>query len=324
MIPTILLIIGFVLLYKGADWLVRGSSSIAKRMHISDFVVGLTIVALGTSIPEFFVSVIGSVQGTTQIVVGNIVGSNVINVFVILGIASLLMPLTVKKGTVWREIPFTLLAALILGFLANDSIFNYPKQSTLSRLDGIVLLIFFLAFMYYVFSIARRKEERADEIGAHPYSLLITIIAVVGGLAALFVGAKWVIDGAVFLARWMGVSESFIGLTIVAMGTSLPELATSVVAAYKKNAEIAVGNIVGSNIFNICLILGISSVIRPIPFFPKANVDIGMALLGSIFLFIFMFTGKRRKIDRWEGILFLILYSSYLTFLIMTARTSTY
>ncbi|MFH1830417.1 MAG: calcium/sodium antiporter [Pseudomonadota bacterium] len=319
MISSILLIIGFILLYKGADWLVQGSSSLAARMRVSDFVVGLTIVALGTSVPELFVSVIGSVQGTSEIVVGNIIGSNVINIFVILGIASLLMPLTVTKGTVWKEIPFTLFAMLILAFLVNDTFLNHSTQSMLSRVDGFVLLLFFIAFMYYAFSIARKKDVTTESPRAHTYSLWISILAIASGLALLLVGAKWVIDGAVYLARALGVSESFIGLTIVAGGTSLPELATSIVAAYKKNAEIAVGNIVGSNIFNICFILGISSLIRPIPFQPKSNVDIGMALLGSIFLFVFMFTGKKHRLDKWEGILFLIIYLGYLSFLIMKA-----
>jgi len=319
MIDVLLMIAGFALLYKGADWLVRGSSALAKRMRVSDLVVGLTIVALGTSAPELFVSVVGSIEGTSEIVIGNIVGSCVINVFVILGIASLFMPLTVKRGTVWREIPFTVLAVLALGFLVNDRFIGNGDFSVLSRLDGVVLLIFFAAFMYYVFSIARGREEIVGEVNPPGWGLGASVVAVVVGLAVLILGSKWVVDGAVFVAGLLGVSETFIGLTIVAFGTSLPELATSVVAAYKKNPEIAVGNVVGSNIFNICLILGLSSTIRPLPFTPSSNIDIGMALLGSLFLFAFMFTGRRHRLDRWEGIMFLVIYAGYLAFLIVRA-----
>ncbi len=319
MLQIVLLTIGFILLYKGADWLVRGASALAKRMRVSDLVVGLTIVALGTSAPELFVSIVGQIEGTPQIVVGNIIGSCVINIFVILGIASLLMPLVVKKGTVWREIPFTVLAVLVLGFLVNDRFIGNGDALVLSRFDGLALLAFFAAFLYYVFSIARGREELVGEIELPSWGVGLSILAVIVGLAALIVGSKWVVDGAVFIARHLGVSENFIGLTIVAFGTSLPELATSAVAAYKKNAEIAVGNIVGSNIFNICLILGVSSLIRPIPFKVQSNVDLAMALLGSLFLFGFMFTGKKHKLDRWEGILMLIAYAAYLAFLIIRA-----
>ncbi len=319
MIRVLLMIAGFALLYKGADWLVRGSSALARRMRVSDLVVGLTVVAMGTSAPELFVSVVGSIEGTSEIVIGNIVGSCVINVFVILGIACLFMPLTVKKGTVWREIPFTVLAVLALGFLVNDRFIGNGDVSVLSRLDGIVLLIFFVAFMYYVFSIARGREEVIGQVNPPGWGLGTSVAAVVVGLAVLILGSKWVVDGAVFVASLLGVSETFIGLTIVAFGTSLPELATSVVAAYRKNPEIAVGNIVGSNIFNICLILGLSSAIRPLPFRPSSNIDIGMALLGSLFLFAFMFTGRRHRLDRWEGVMFLVIYAAYLAFLIVRA-----
>ncbi len=320
MISVIFLLVGFVLLYKGADWMVQGASALAKRMRVSDLVVGLTIVALGTSAPELFVSVIGSIKGTPDIVVGNIVGSCVINTFVILGVASLLMPLSVKKGTVWKEIPFTVLAVLVLWFLVSDKLTGTGDMAILSRTDGLILLVFFLAFMYYVFSIARGSEAIVGEVHPPRWGVAVSLIAVVVGLAALVLGSKWVVDGAVTIARYLGVSENFIGLTIVALGTSLPELATSAVAAYKHNAEIAVGNIVGSNIFNICLVLGASAVVRPIPFRSSSNVDIGMALLGSLMLFVFMFTGKRHRLDRWEGVLMLVIYAVYVSFLMMHAR----
>jgi len=280
----------------------------------------LTVVALGTSAPELFVSVVGQIQGNSQIVIGNIIGSCVINVFVILGIASLLMPLVVKRGTVWKEIPFTVLAVLILGFLANDGLIGSGNGPVLSRFDGLILLIFFVAFMYYVFSIARGSEQLVGDVHPPRWGLGLSILAIAIGLAALVLGSKWIVDGAIFIARYLGVSETFIGLTIVAFGTSLPELATTVVAACKKNSEIAVGNIVGSNIFNICLILGIGSLIRPIPFESSMNIDIGMALLGTLFLFVFMFTGKKHRLDRWEGILMLVIYALYLAYLISRAK----
>jgi cation:H+ antiporter len=320
MLEMLLLVIGFFLLFKGADWLVRGASALANRLRVSDLVIGLTVVALGTSAPELFVSVMGSVKGTSEIVIGNIVGSCVINVFVILGIASLLMPLSVKKGTVWREIPFTVLAVLVLWFLVSDKLVGSGDGALLSRTDGFILLTFFAAFMYYVFTIARGSDKLVGDLVPPKWGILFSILAVFGGLAALILGSKWVVDGAVSIATAFGISETFIGLTIVALGTSLPELATSVVAAYKKNSEIAVGNIVGSNIFNICFILGLSAVIRPLQVQASSNIDIGMALLGSLFLFIFMFTGKRHRLDRWEGVLMLVLYSAYLAFLIMHAR----
>jgi len=316
-LPYILFIIGFVLLIKGADLLVDGASSMARQFHVSDLVVGLTVVAFGTSTPELSVNIIASLRGTTDIAIGNILGSNICNVLLILGVSSIIYPLSVTKGTVWKEIPLSLLAALLLGILANDHLIDKRDPSALTRIDGLVFLSFFIIFLYYSFSIAKRIEGMEDHVPVKTYGLAKSLLLVILGLVGLTLGGKWIVDGAVHLASGFGMSQSLVGLTIVAVGTSLPELATSAMAAYKKNVEIAVGNVVGSNIFNIFFILGISSVIKPLPFQTKNDVDIGVVILASIFLFFAMFTGKKRSLDRWEGIIFLALYAGYILFLLI-------
>ncbi|UCE19355.1 MAG: calcium/sodium antiporter [Gemmatimonadota bacterium] len=316
MIVYVLLVVGFVFLIKGADFLVVGASSIARRFNVSDLVVGLTVVAFGTSTPELFVNIIASINGNTGIAVGNVLGSNSANIFLILGISSIIYPLSVGKGTVWKEIPLSLLAALMLGVLANDVLIDGNVYSALTRIDGLVFIAFFVIFLYYSFSIAKRIEGTEDHVPTKQYRLVTSFLLVILGLIGLSLGGKWIVDGAVRIASALGVSQSMIGLTIVAVGTSLPELATSAVAASKKNVEIAVGNVVGSNIFNIFFVLGISSIINPIPFQPKSNIDIGVVLLASVLLFVNMFTGGKRVLDRWEGIVFLVLYVVYIGFLI--------
>jgi len=313
----ILFLTGFIFLVKGANFLIDGASSVAQKLKVSDLVIGLTVVAFGTSTPELFVNIIASIKGTTDIAIGNILGSNIANILLILGISSIIYPLAVIKGTVWRGIPLSLLAALLLGILANDQLIDKDGPSALSRIDGLVFISFFIIFMYYSFSIAKRIEGMDAHIPRKQYGLIKSLLLIILGLIGLAIGGKWIVDGAVSLALKLGVSQSLIGLTIVAVGTSLPELATSVVAALKKNPEIAVGNIVGSNIFNIFFVLGISSIIRPIPFQVKDNIDISVVILSSLLLFISMFTGKKRLIDRWEGIAFVILYVGYILFLII-------
>jgi len=317
MLTSALFIIGFILLIKGADLLVEGASSIARRLHISDLVIGLTIVAFGTSTPELFVNIVASLKGNTDIAVGNVLGSNISNIFLILGISSIIYPLTVSKGTVWKEIPFSLLAVVVLAILANDGPIDGTAFSLLSRIDGLVLLSFFIIFIYYTFGIAKRIEGMEDHIPSKHHGLIKTVLMVVVGLAGLGFGGQWIVNGAVFLATRFGMSESLVGLTIVAVGTSLPELATSTVAAYKKNVEIAVGNVVGSNIFNVFFVLGISSIIKPLPFKAADNVDIAVVIMASLLLFVTMFTGKKQSLDRWEGIVFLVLYAVYIGYLII-------
>lgn len=312
----VLLVVGFVLLVKGADWLVEGASSVGRRLHVSDLVIGLTVVAFGTSAPELFVNLAASIKGNAAIAIGNVVGSNIANVFLILGIASLIYPLAVGKGTVWKEIPLSLLAAVLLGVMANDRWLDGGAENKLGRIDGLVFLAFFVIFIYYTASIARRIEGMEEAVPQKQFSLPKSLLRIGVGLVGLILGSKWVVDGAVYIADRAGVSESLIGLTIVAVGTSLPELATSAVAAYKKNVEIAVGNVVGSNIFNIFFILGISAVVKPLEFAGGGNLDIGMAVLASLLLFVCMFTGKRHSLDRWEGAVFLAMYAGYIGWLV--------
>ena len=316
MLTYILFAIGFVFLIKGADFLVDGATSVAKSLNVSDLVVGLTVVAFGTSTPELFVNLIASFKGNTDIAVGNVLGSNIANIFLILGVSSVIYPLAVTKGTVWKEIPFSLLAAIVLLSMANDQILDRADASVLTRIDGLIFLCFFVIFIYYTFSIAERVEGMEAHVPARQYGWLRSLLGIIAGLAGLTIGGKWIVDGAIVLATKLGMSESVIGLTIVAVGTSLPELATSAVAAYKKNPEIAVGNVVGSNIFNIFFVLGISAIIRPLPFQTKNNVDIAVVIFTSLMLFFFMFTGEKRSLDRWEGIVCLILYFGYVAFLI--------
>jgi len=318
----ILFIIGFILLVKGADFLVNGASEIAKRLKISDLIIGLTIVAFGTSSPELIVNVFASLQGNPQIAIGNILGSNIINILVILGISSIIFPLYVKKETVWREIPFCLFTSILLILLANDNIF-YENNSIneISRIDAFILLIFFIIFIYYIFRNIKKQRKYDDEqlnLDVKKYSFKKSLFFIIIGFIFLNIGAKWVVDGAIEVATFFDVTQSLISLTIVALGTSLPELATSAVAAYKKNADIAVGNIVGSNIFNILLILGISAMINPLQFNIASNIDIGMVVLAPLLLFITMFTGRKKHLlERWEGVIFLMIYIFYLYFILI-------
>jgi len=316
-LPYILMLVGFVFLVKGADFLVDGASSVARRMNVSDLVIGLTVVAFGTSSPELFVNIISSIKGNTDIAIGNVIGSNIANVFLILGISAIIYPLAVTKGTVWKEIPLSLLAALLLGILANDKWIDGIGFSALTKIDGLVLLGFFSIFMYYSFSIAKDIDGMEKHVPGRRHGAFRSLLLVVVGLLGLTLGGKWIVDGGVHLAFSLGVSQSVVGLTIVAVGTSLPELATSAVAAYRKNVEIAVGNVVGSNIFNIFFVLGISSVIKPLPFTSRSNVDIGVVILANLLLFAWMFTGKKRSLDRWEGGVFLFLYAGYITSLVI-------
>lgn len=318
MLTYILFLGGFILLIKGADLLVDGASSIAKKMKVSNISIGLTVVAFGTSMPELVVNIFASYQGNPEIAIGNILGSNIANILLILGISAIIYPLTVQKNTIWKEIPFSLLAAIIVGILASDALIDGRNFSELSRSDGFILIGFFVIFMYYIVSIAKDADDTQD-IEIKDMSNGKSILYLIGGLLGLTIGGKFIVDGAVQIAGEFGLSESFIGLTVVAIGTSLPELATSAVAAYKKNVDIAVGNIVGSNIFNIFWILGVSSLIKPLPFNPSSIYDLLMTLLASLFLFLFLFVGRKHQIDKTKGIIFVLIYIGYIVFLSMNS-----
>jgi cation:H+ antiporter len=313
-LSIILLIAGFLTLIKGADFLVDGSSSLASRLKVSQIVIGLTVVAFGTSTPELIVNIFAAITDSSDVGFGNIVGSNIINILLILGIAALISPLQTQKNTVWKEIPFALLGALVLLVLCNDIFFSsFPN--IISTGDGILLLLFFLIFIVYVFAISKVNTESTVEV--KDLSSIKTTTYIIVGIIGLFIGGKLVVDNAVIIAASFGLSQRVIGLTIVAFGTSLPELFTSAVAATKGKADIAVGNVVGSNIFNVFFVLAITSIISPVPFKSAMNIDLLILCIASLLLFITMFTGEKRKIDRWEAVVFLIIYIAYTTWLLI-------
>ena len=317
MITYILFVVGFVLLIKGAEFLVDGASSIAKKLKISSIVIGLTIVAFGTSMPELIVNIFASVQGNTEIAIGNILGSNIVNILLILGISAIIYPLATKENTVWKEIPLSLLAAILLGVMVNDTLIDGGTFSGLTRIDGIVFIAFFIIFLYYTFGISKVSGENTD-LEIKEMSYMKSSLYIVGGLLGLVFGGKWIVDGAIKIAEGFNVSQSLIGLTVVAIGTSLPELATSAVAAYKKQSDIAIGNVVGSNIFNIFWILGLSAVINPLPFSKDSIIDIIMTIVASLILFLIMFIGKKHTVERWQGVIMILMYVGYVAYLIGT------
>lgn len=315
MLTYILFIVGFFILIKGADLLVDGASSIARKLNISNIVIGLTIVAFGTSAPEFIVNIFASINGNTEIAIGNVLGSNIANILLILGIAAIIYPISAKKNTVLKEIPFSLLAALVVAFTANDVLIDGNSASAITRADGLVFLGFFVIFLYYTLSITKSDED-INENPIKELSFTKSGLYILIGLTGLVLGGKWIVEGAVSIAGSFNISQSLIGLTVVAVGTSLPELATSAVAAYKKQSDIAIGNVVGSNIFNVFWILGVSSIIRPLPLTSDSNADILVNILASVILFFAMYVGKKHVLERWQGVLLVLLYAGYLAFLI--------
>jgi len=317
MLVYILFVVGFVLLIKGADLLVEGASSIGKKFNVSSLVIGLTIVSFGTSLPELLVNLIASYNDNPDIGVGNILGSNIANILLILGISALINPLPITKNTYFIEVPFSLTATLLVGFLANASLFGQKGVDfIISRYDGFILLFFFVLFMGYVYIVSKQRKSEFTTEEFKEMSMPKSIGLIVIGMIGLYFGGQWVVDGAIDMARVFGMSETFIGLTIIAIGTSLPELVTSAVAAYRKDTDIAVGNVVGSNIFNLLWILGLSSVLKPIPYDVISNADIFMIIASSTALILAVVVGKRPVISRWEGFFFLVAYFWYITFLI--------
>jgi len=312
-IPVLLVVAGFVSLIFGANWLVDGASDLAKKYKVSDLVIGLTIVAFGTSAPELVVNSIASVKGYSDIVLGNIIGSNNFNLFIILGLSGLILPIKVQSSTAWKEIPISIFVSVLLLFILNDFVFSGHTYA--SRIDGMLMLVLFGLFLFYVFK--QMKKDSQTETSESKRSTLKIWGLIIIGLVGLVIGGQLVVDNSVLIATTLGVSEKIIGLTIVAAGTSLPELVTSIVAATKKNSDIAIGNVIGSNVFNILLILSISSIIKPIEYNPKFNVDLLILIGGTIFLFTSMLTGQRKKLDRWEAGVLFGFYIVYTTFLVL-------
>ncbi len=316
LLDILLLLLGFVALIYGANSLVDAASSLAARWGVPSIVIGLTIVAFGTSAPELVVNVFAATTGSTDMVLGNVLGSNIFNVLGILGISALIYPLTVKSNTTWIEIPLSLLAAICVLVVSSDIFLDGAGSNLISRSDGIILLLFFLVFLVYNLVVA--KSGGADEeIETKDYSTWKAVLFIVLGLAGLVIGGRLIVTSAVSIAEVIGLSERVIGLTVVSIGTSLPELATSIIAVRKKNVDIAIGNVVGSNIFNIFLILGISGTIVPLGINPASLFDIMVNILTGLLLFIFVFTGRGRKVERWEGAVFVVGYVAYVTYLII-------
>ena len=316
MLSVIILLGGFVALIFGARFLVDSSAAIARKFNIPNIVIGLTIVAFGTSSPELLVSLMASAGGNSDLALGNVIGSNIFNILFILGLSAIVFPLQVKSGTTWIEIPLSFLSALVVLVLANDIFIDKTSSSFINRSDGIILLLFFMIFLVYNITVMF-KNTNDEELVIKEQTVWKSILFISGGLLLLVAGGRAIVYSAVKLAQQAGLSERVIGLTIVSVGTSLPEAATSIVAAMRRNTDIAIGNIVGSNIFNVFLILGTSAVIMPVPVHTLSNIDLSVNLLASLLLFIFVFTGKRRSIGRSEGVIFLLLFIAYITFLVL-------
>ncbi|SMG48375.1 cation:H+ antiporter [Marivirga sericea] len=296
--------------------MVSGASSFAKKFNVSEIAIGLTIVAMGTSAPELVVNLVSSSQGLDDVVFGNLIGSNIFNLFLILGIAGAIRPLIVQSETVWKEIPFSMGLVIVLFILVNDTFFLGGDRNSSGIIDGIILLLLFVTFIFYVFYNVKHNNHTLDLPDETPiHSHWVTLLMILGGLTGLVIGGKLVVDNAVDIARSFDLSEKLIGLTIIAAGTSLPELATSAVAAYRNRADIAIGNVIGSNIFNLTFILGINSIVKPLNFNTQMNFDFYVLIGGSILLFIFMFTLKSKKLDRWEAILFLAIFIAYISYI---------
>ena len=293
----------------------------AKRFNVSDIAIGLTIVAMGTSAPELVVNIIsGTVvteNGTHDVVFGNIIGSNIFNIFLILGISSIIYPLTVQRNALWKEIPYSLVATVIFFILVNDQMFHLGPTSQLGLIDGIILLVMFSFFILYIFLNLKRNPDDSELVeDIVILTSLKTTVYIILGIGGLTFGGKMIVDNAVSVAETFKVSEKLIGLTILAAGTSLPELATSAVAAYQKKSDLAVGNIVGSNIFNLLLVLGATSIIHnPIIYNTVLNIDLVIVMIGTFMLFIFMFTFQKYRLDRSEGAIYLIGFLAYMVYL---------
>jgi len=320
--------LGMVLLIKGGDLLVDGASSLARRFNISELAIGLTVVAFGTSAPELVVSLAAAVGGHPEISLGNVIGSNNFNLLAILGITGVIAPIAVQKNTIRLEIPFSLLAVIILFGLANINIFP-NEEKMITRIDAGLLLVFFVLFLFYVYKSMKADapdispngvsegSHEGGEAGKKTLSLFKSVLFVVLGLAFLVVGGRVVVNSAVALAKAMNISEKIIGLTIIAVGTSLPELVTSITAIVKKSSDIAIGNIIGSNIFNIFLILGTSAMVSPINYSSIFDRDLYFLVLSTVLLFLAMFIGNKKKLDRWQAAIFLLLYVGYVVYLIL-------
>ena len=314
-LQIIMLLAGLALILFGANWLVDGSSSIAKRFGISEFVIGLTIVGIGTSSPEMVVSFMSSLQGKADMAIGNIVGSNIFNTLMILGITALVAPMAITKNNLKRDIPLNIVVTVLLIILGMNFTLFGKGQDQISRLDGAIL---FAVFAWYLWTSFKSDQGDASEEGEgiKEYKTGLSVIMIAAGLAGLIFGGRLFVNSATELAKMFGVSDKFIAITVMAAGTSMPELATCVVAALKGRGQLALGNVLGSNISNILLILGGASLIAPLSFNGMTPVDLGLVLISAIIIFASAFMFKKREIDRYEGVIFLLLEIGYMWYLI--------
>lgn len=317
MLDTLLMIGGLALILLGANGLTDGSAAVAKRFHISDLVIGLTIVAFGTSAPELVISVVSALHGSAEMAIGNVVGSNIFNVLMIVGCTALVLPIKIGEGIMSKEIPLVILASLVLFVCANDMMLDGGISNVINRSDGLILLAFFLIFMRYTFAIAHSgSDEEAEGQKVKIMPVWKSALFIVGGLAGLIIGGDLFVEGASGIARSLGVSESIIGLTLVAAGTSLPELATSITAALKKKPGIAIGNVIGSNLFNIFFVLGCSATVYPLPMGGINNLDLTVMIASAVLLWLVGWFFRKRTITRAEGALMVACYVAYTAYLI--------
>lgn len=314
-LSILVLLVGFVVLILGATKLVDAASSLAAKMGVPSIVIGLTIVAFGTSAPELVVNVFAAAEGSSEMVLGNVLGSNIFNILAVLGICSLIYPLTVNNTTTLLEVPLSLLAGLCVLVMGADIFLDGGVFNIISRSDAIILLLFFSIFLVYNMVLAQKSSEQEVMVTKY-YSNSKAVLFIVLGLVGLVVGGQLIVTSAVELAQVFGLSERVIGLTVVSIGTSLPELATSLVAVRKKNLDIAIGNVVGSNIFNIFLILGVSATVLPVHLNENSFVDIFVNILAGLLLFLFVIIGKKGQLSQWGGIVFVGMYIGYLTYLL--------
>ena len=316
MMDALLLVFGLVVLIKGADLLVEGASSLARQFGISSLTIGLTVVSLGTSMPELLVSLMSGLQNKPDLAIANVIGSNIANVLLVLGIAAIIRPLPVRNSTVVSEIPFSLSAALLLGFLANAHLFSDLPELSISHMDGAILLFFFCLFMLYVYKTSKTEAPPIAPVASDGTRLRAFALISLGALG-LYFGGQWVVDGAIGLARLWGLNDALIGLTIVAIGTSSPELVATAVAAYRNQTDIAVGNVIGSNVFNLLWVLGFTSTIVELPFEVVSNTDLVVVIASSALVILALVSSGNNTVKRSHGVLFVSFYLAYIVYVVM-------
>lgn len=316
LIQSLILLGGLILILLGANYLVDGASSVAKKFGISEFIIGLTIVGIGTSTPEMVISYLSAFQGNTDLAIGNVIGSNILNTLLILGITALISPIVITRDNLKKDIPINIAVTMLLIFLGmNFSIFGVGEDS-LSRVDGIILLVIFVWYFWSSFKSDKSATDEEDGENIAERKTWLSALMIAGGLAALVIGGRVFVNSATTLAKILGISEKFIAVTIVAAGTSMPELATSIVAALKGRGQLALGNVLGSNIFNILLILGGSALIHPLSFASMTTIDLGIVMVCTIFIFLSAFLFKKKELDRVEGAIFILMEAGYMWYLI--------